>query len=137
MIVRYVVATSGSGGGGFTGASSYESSGPHLALRPGLWLYWLLLPLPSRFSRPSHAPASLPSPGTRTYEDDFIVNGADEAGLHRLVQWILDGWEVACSCHVSDPSCPFCRRLSRLPLDGAPELVSFPHSYELRRVVVT
>ena len=103
MIVWYVVVTSGSGGGGFAGASSYRSSGPHLALsRPGLWLYWLLLPLPSRFLRPSRAPASLPSHGTRTDEDGFIVNGADEAGLYRLVQWILDGWEVA-YCHLSDP----------------------------------
>ena len=123
------------GDGGFAGAPSYGSSGPHLALsRPGLWLYWLLLPLPSRFLRPSRAPASLPSHGTRTYEDSFIVYGADEAGPHRLVQRILDGWEVACSCHLSDPSCQFRRRLSRLPLDGAPELVSFPHS-ELCRVV--
>ena len=113
-----MVVTSGSGDGGFAGAPSYGSSGPHLALsRPGLWLYWLLLPLPSRFLRPSRAPASLPSHGTRTYEDSFIVDGADEAGPHRLVQWILDGWEVACSCYLSDPSCQFCRRLSRLPLD--------------------
>ena len=35
-----MVVTSGSGGGGFAGASSYGSSGPYLALsRPGLWLY--------------------------------------------------------------------------------------------------
>ena len=68
-------------------------------------------------------------------QDGFIVDGADEAGPHRLVQWILDGWEVACGCHLSDPSCQFRRRLSRLPLDGAPEHVPFPHC-ELRRVVV-
>ena len=77
-----------------------------------------------------------PSHGTRTYEDGFAVDGADEAGPHALGQWILDGWEVACSCHLSGPSCQFRRRLSRLPLDGAPELVTFPHS-ELRLVVVT
>ena len=78
--------TSGSGGGGFTGASSCGISGPHLALsRLGLWYYWLLLSLPSRFLRPSRAPASLPSHGTRTYEDGFTVDGADEAGPHRLV----------------------------------------------------
>ena len=69
-------------------------------------------------------------------QDGFIVDGAHEAGPHRLVQWILDGWEVACGCHLSDPSCHIRRRLSRLPLDGAPELVTFPHC-ELRRVVVT
>ena len=68
-------------------------------------------------------------------QDGFIVDGADEAGPHRLVQWIIDGWEVACGCHLSDPSCQFRRCLSRLPLDGAPELVTFPHR-ELRRVVV-
>ena len=62
-------------------------------------------------------------------QDGFIVDGADEAGPHRLVQWILDSWEVACGCQ-------FRRRLSRLPLDGAPELVTFPHC-ELRRVIVT
>ena len=56
--------TSGSGGGGFAGASSCGSSGPHLALsRPGIWYYWLLLPLSSRFLRPSRATASLPSLG--------------------------------------------------------------------------
>ena len=81
------MVTSGSDGGGFAGASSYGSSGPHLALsRPVLWLYWLLLPLPSRFLWPSRAPASLPSHGTRTYEDGFLVDGADKAGPHRLVQ---------------------------------------------------
>ena len=69
-------------------------------------------------------------------QDGFIVDGADEAGLHRLVQWILAGWEVACGCHLSDPSCQFRRHLSRLLLDAAPELVTFPHS-ELCRVVVT
>ena len=37
---------------------------------------------------------------------------------------------------MSDPSCQLRRRLSRLPIDGAPELISFPHS-DLRRVVVT
>ena len=59
--------TSGSGGGGFAGASSCGSSGPHLALsRLGLWYYWLLLPLPLRFLRSSRAPASLPSHGSRT-----------------------------------------------------------------------
>ena len=84
--------TSGRGGGGFAGASSCGSSGPYLALsRLGIWYYWLLLPLPSRFLQPSPATASLPSHGTRTYEDGFTVDGADEAGPHRLVQWILDG----------------------------------------------
>ena len=69
-------------------------------------------------------------------QDGFIVDGADEAGQYRLVQWIFDGWEVPCGCHLSDPSCQLRRCLFRLPIDDAPELESFPYC-ELRRVVVT
>ena len=47
----------------------------------------------------------------------FFVDGADEAGTHCLVQWILHVWKVACGCHLSDPSCQYRRRLSRLPLE--------------------
>ena len=69
-------------------------------------------------------------------QDGFIADSTNEAGPHFLVQWILICWEVACGFHLSDPSCQFRRPLSRLPLDGSPELASFPHC-ELRRVVVT
>ena len=132
-----MVVTSGSGGGGFAGASSYGSSGPHLALsRPGLWLYGCFFHCRRDFYRLRERQLLFLLTEHQTYEDVFIVDGADGAGPHHLVQWIINDWEVACSCHLSDPSCQFCRRLSRLPLDGAPELLSFPHS-ELRRVVVT
>ena len=48
-----VVEVTSGGGCCFAGASSYGSSGPHLAWsRPGPWLSWLLLPLPSRIPRP-------------------------------------------------------------------------------------
>ena len=68
VIARGFMVTSGGGGDGcFAGASSYGSSGPHLAWsRPGPWLSWLLLPLPSRFPRLSQTSASLLSHRTRT-----------------------------------------------------------------------
>ena len=130
------VVTSGGGGGCFAEASSYGSSGPHLAWsRHGLGCFCCFF----NFRRDFHGLRECQLLFLLTehgLQDGFIVDGADEAGPHRLVQWILDGWEVACGCHLSDPSCQFRRRLSRLPLDGALELVTFPHS-ELRRVVVT
>ena len=90
-----------SGGGGFAGASSYGSSGPHLICsRPGSCFGCFL-----RFRRDFHGLRERQLLFLLTehgLQDGFIVDGADEADPHRLVQWILDGWEVACGCHLWD-----------------------------------
>ena len=125
-----------SGGGGFAGASSYGSSGPHLICsRPGSCFGCFL-----RFRRDFHGLRERQLHFLLTehgLQDGFIVDGADEADPHRLVQWILDGWEICMWLpSVGHYSCQFSRCLSRLPLDSTPELVPFPHC-EPRRVVVT